>query len=459
MSEVTLLPRVLGTPASHDGAFGYAEQRAAEHYGAEHTYFMVNGSTGCNFVVLRALALSRPGAPLLLTRSSHHSVINACNVLGIPFAFVPSCGYDAEFEAFLPPTPGEIAAALAKHPDAMGVYITSPTYEGLVAHVGEIADVVHRHSSDCVLAVDEAWGAHLGAHPALPGSAIRSGADVCVQSAHKVGGALQQTALLHWTGERIEKALIDQAYRELVTTSPSFSLLASIESAVLMLDQYGEELLGETIERATELLTHVVERLPRIRPFPSPEWLTTRREQVAAVDPVKVTFGLSGYEATGFEVRDALLAQDVVVEKAAINTVTFLVPFQIKDRAIGRAVRAIGDFLEERELPAGAGDRVVPDPITAVDDDPALPPFAVTRHASSFARDESVDAAAGLVCAEQVEVYPPGIPILLEGFVIRREALDYIERVVAAGGRVSGRERLTTVRVLPADFSRGWMDA
>ena len=61
-------------------------------------------------------------------------------------------------------------------------------------------------------------------------SAMAAGADVCVQSTHKLAGGLQQTGLLHWREGRVDSELIEEAYREYVTTSPSYHLLASADA-------------------------------------------------------------------------------------------------------------------------------------------------------------------------------------------------------------------------------------
>ena len=110
--------------------------------------------------------------------------------------------------------------------------------------------------------VDEAWGGHLHFHDALPTSAMASGADVAVQSTHKLAGGLQQTGLIHWRTRRVDSELMEEAYREYVTTSPSYHLLASADAAVRTLVANGEEALGTAIRRTRELKEALRERLP-----------------------------------------------------------------------------------------------------------------------------------------------------------------------------------------------------
>ena len=53
------------------------------------------------------------------------------------------------------------------------------------------------------------------------------------------------------------------------------------------------------------------------------------------------------------------------------------------------------------------------------------------------------------MAAEEVEVYPPGIPLILEGFRVSRDAVDYLEQARASGGSIVARDTvLRTLRVL-----------
>jgi arginine decarboxylase len=196
-SDVSISAGFFGTLVDHTGVFAEAERFAAAAQGADRTMFSVHGSSGSNFVVLRMLALERPDALILVARNCHHSTINAIKAFGLDFRFLPS-PYDAEFEAVLPPSVDQVSTALRRYPEAIAVVYTSPTYEGLCANTHAIAAAVHGASERALLFVDEAWGGHLHFHPELPPSAMDAGADVSVQSTHKLAGGLQQTGLIHW---------------------------------------------------------------------------------------------------------------------------------------------------------------------------------------------------------------------------------------------------------------------
>src|ERR671929_1857928 len=177
-SDVSISAGFFGTLVDHTGVFAEAEAFAAQAQGADRTMFSVHGSSGSNFVVLRMLALEHPDALVLVARNIHHSVVNALKAFGLDFRFLPA-PYDARFEAVLPPSVDQIMSGFARHPEALAVIYTSPTYEGLAANTADIADAVHAFSPTALVIVDEAWGGHLHFHPELPPSAMACGADLC----------------------------------------------------------------------------------------------------------------------------------------------------------------------------------------------------------------------------------------------------------------------------------------
>jgi arginine decarboxylase len=447
-SDVSISAGFFGTLVGHTGVFGEAERFAAAAQGADRTMFSVHGSTGSNFVVLRMLALERPDALVLVARNCHHSTINAIKAFGLNFRFLPS-PYDAEFEAVLPPSVEQVITALTRYPEAVAVVYTSPTYEGLCANTHAIAAAIHDASSHAMLFVDEAWGGHLHFHPDLPPSAMDAGADISVQSTHKLAGGLQQTGLIHWREGRVDSELMEEAFREYVTTSPSYHLLASADAAVRSLAATGRAELGACIGRTRALKEALRDRLPRLRHLDDPAWVGAHHAHVAGCDKVKTTVALSGYGLSGFAVADALTDRGIVVEKAGINTVTLITTFQLEDAAVEATVRALEQILAGRELPDGEEKRMPANPFAAIDDRPVMHPYHARRYAKSIGHEVALDQAVGRVAAEEVEVYPPGIPVILEGFRVAEDAVRYLREARDLGGAIVARDTsLTTLRVL-----------
>ena len=406
-SDVSISAGFFGTLVGHTGVFGEAERFAAAAQGADRTMFSVHGSTGSNFVVLRMLALERPDALVLVARNCHHSTINAIKAFGLDFRFLPS-PYDPEFEAVLPPSVDQVIEALKRYPEATAVVYTSPTYEGLCANTHAIAAAVHDVSAHTMLFVDEAWGGHLHFHPDLPPSAMDAGADISVQSTHKLAGGLQQTGLIHWREARVDSELMEEAFREYVTTSPSYHLLASADAAVRSLAATGRDALGACIARTRGLKEQLRGRLPRLRHLDDPAWVGRHYAHVAGCDKVKTTVALSGYAISGFALSDALVERGIVVEKAGINTLTLITTFQLEEAAVEATVGALEEILAGQELDGGAAKPMPANPFRAIDDRPVMHPYHARRYAKAIGQEVPLDQAVGRVAAEEVEVYPPG---------------------------------------------------
>jgi arginine decarboxylase len=447
-SDVSISAGFFGTLVGHTGIFAEAEAFAAAAQGADRTMFSVHGSSGSNWIVLRALALERSDALVLVARNIHHSVINAIKAFGLDFRFV-STPYEPRFEAVLPPSPDDILDALTRYPEALAVLYTSPTYEGLAANTRAIAQAVHAVSDQTMVIVDEAWGGHLHFHPELPESAMAAGADVCVQSTHKLAGGLQQTGLIHWHTGRVDSELLEEAYREYVTTSPSYHLLASADAAVRTLAARGSEELGRSIERTRALKAALAQRLPDLDHLDDPRWCERHAAHVAACDLVKTTVGLSRYGLSGYDVAEALVERGIVIEKAGVHTITLITTFQLGPDAVPDTVDALHAILEGHCLPDGAREPMPSNPFSAIDDRPVMHPYLARRYAKSIGHEVPLHEAIGKVAAEEVEVYPPGIPLILEGFRVSADAVQYLVEARDTGGSIVARDTsLATLRVL-----------
>lgn len=447
-SDVSISAGFFGTLVDHTGVFGEAERYAAAAQGADRTMFSVHGTSGSNWIVLRMLALERQDALVLVARNIHHSITNGLKAFGLDFRFLPT-PYEPRFEALLPPSVDEILEGLRRYPEAIAVIYTSPTYEGLAANTRMIAAAVHEASEHALVIVDEAWGGHLRFHPELPLSAMQAGADVAVQSTHKLAGGLQQTGLIHWREGRVDSELMEEAYREYVTTSPSYHLLASADAAVRTLVAQGEQALGESIARTRELKAALRERLPDLDFLDDPQWLEEVSDHAAGMDLVKTTLGLARYEMSGYDVASALVERAVVIEKAGVNTLTLITTFQLGADAVEVTVEALAEILGACVRPAGAR-RVPPaNPFRAIDDRPVMHPYAARRYSKSIGREIPLREAVGSIAAESIEVYPPGVPLVLEGFRVSQDAVDYLLAARDEGGSIVARDTsLATLRVL-----------
>ena len=196
-----------------EGAIAEAQALAAEAFGADKTWFLINGST-CG-IIAAILATCAPADKIILPRNLHQSAIAGLILSGaVPIFLNPE--WDENWDIAYSFTPEALSVALQQHPDAKAVLAVYPTYHGIGGDIEGIAAITHRY--DIPLLVDEAHGAHFAFHPDLPISALQAGADLTVQSTHKVLGAMTQASMLHVQGDRINHQRLNQALQLVEST-------------------------------------------------------------------------------------------------------------------------------------------------------------------------------------------------------------------------------------------------
>ena len=379
----------------------------------------------------------------MLQRNGHSSTIDALVLSGLRPTFVAP-EVDAELGIAHCLLPEKLDAALAATPGAVAAWIVSPTYFGAQADVRALAAVAHAH--DVPLVVDEAWGAHLAFHEALPEHALAAGADLVVSSTHKIVGSLTQSAMLHLGvgGEqRIGADIVDRCVTLTESTSPNSLLIASLDAARRLAATYGRELIDATLA-ATRAARE------EIREIPGLDVLDDRfvgRAGVVAYDPLRLAVDVRGLATDGYEVARMLReSADINLELAGQHVIVAV--FGMAEQAgplVERLVAAL------RAVAAAVG---TDNGASQASFAPAPPwgELALTPRDAFLGVQEVVPAAqaAGRVAAESLATYPPGIPNVLPGERLTAATLAYIQRTLELGGSVRGASdrELRTIRVV-----------
>lgn len=235
----------------HDakGILQQIQKKAAVVYGADESFYLVNGSSSG---ILSAISAAVPEkGKLLMVRGCHKSAYHAAYLRNLEIKYLWT-GQHAEFGCSLPASAGLVERALSEDAGIQAVLIVSPTYEGLVADVAEIAETVHKRGIPLI--VDEAHGAHLGFHPAWPQNSSRLGADIVVQSLHKTLPSPTQTAILHVRGTLIDRQKLKRFLGIYQSSSPSYLFMAGMEEAIDIAAKGAEGLFGGFLENWKTML-------------------------------------------------------------------------------------------------------------------------------------------------------------------------------------------------------------
>jgi arginine decarboxylase len=418
--------------------FQQAQLLAAAAWGAQRTWFLVNGASQGNHAT--CVALAHGGNCVVVQRNVHSSVIDGLVLSGMRPTFVAP-ELDSELGIAHGLTPESLAAALGETPDAVAAMVVSPTYFGACADVAALAEVAHGHGVPLV--VDEAWGAHLHFHPALPADALAGGADLVTSSTHKIVGSLTQAAMLHLGGGgRIDAAVVDRCVSLVETTSPSGLLSGSLDAARRQAYVHGAELLGETL-RAVAVTREGIEGIPGLAVLDEG---MVGRPGIAGWDPLRLSIDVRGTGSTGYRLaKAAFYTSGLDLELYSENVVVAI--FGLGEPAVPAGERLVAGLREavgRLEAEPGAPDEKLAPP-------PPWGELVMTPREAFLGPQEVIpfDAAAGRVAAEGLAAYPPGIPNVLPGERLTTETLDYIRESVAHGGYVRGGSdrELKTLRV------------
>ena len=405
-----------------EGVIEQAQQLAAATFGAEKTWFLINGST-CG-IIAAILATCGMGDKIILPRNSHQSAIAGLVLSGaMPIFLNPE--YDPETGLAYSITPESVQQTLKQHPDTKAVMLLYPTYQGVCGDIKAIARITHQYNIP--LLVDEAHGAHLAFHPDLPPSALSAGADLTVQSTHKVLSAMTQASMLHLQGKRVCDRRISKALQLLQSTSPSYLLLASLDAARQQMAAEGKELMSRTLALATEARNSLAEisHLSILKPM--------SRSGFKYLDRTRLTVNISQLGLTGFEADEILHNElGVTCELPLLQHLTFII-------SLGNTTKDIENLIHAfKTISSRPISQSPPLPVAL---SPSCPiASSLLPREAYFAPTVTIpiQEASDLLCAELICPYPPGIPVLMPGEIITTKAIDYLQQILAVGATITG---------------------
>lgn len=429
-SDISISYHALGNPSQGTGIFGEAYRLAAKVYKADKTLFSVNGSSGSNFIVMRALKHQLGKMKMLAQRNIHKSASVAIEDYKIDVEFlVPH--YDDKYQVFVPSSIDEILGRLKNDPEINVVFLTNPTYEGLSLDLPKLVRQIRSIKRKIIIFVDEAWGAHLPFSKKLPICAMEAGADICVQSTHKQGSGLQQTSMIHWKNGLIEEKYLLDSYKSLMTTSPSFHLLASLDGARYLFETRGE-LIIERLIQISDLFRSRLKEIPGVREVKLDD-LSKKYEQVKYLDRSKILVNIENCGVSGVDMAHFLeKIYKIIVEKYEMNNILFLNTFQNSEIEVDQTIYAIKEIIKKH------GNN-------KVNKKYFFPSFPVDLRKDISSSDvanfknipSKLSNSIGLTAAEDVVPYPPGIPLIVKGEIISKYHVAYLEAIKKTNGLMS----------------------
>ncbi len=387
------------------GIIKQAQDNASHIYNSKSTFFLTNGSTSGIIAGMNAV-LSR-NDKVLITRNCHKAVYNGLVITGaIPIWLMPH--YNRDWGVYEQVNLDYLEETLSKNKDIKLFVMTNPSYEGLMSDIQAINEICKKYKVK--LLVDEAHGALWNFHKALGTPALLQGADIVVQSLHKTAGALNPSALLHIGQDSdIDPNSIQQSLNLITTTSPSYPLLLNIEGTINYLNSDKGKF------EISQLVKNVNRMIRNLRAVPNLEVFTYNNDVTKIL--VKIT------NMSGFELSDILFEKyNIEDELANEKSVLFLTGIGTTKSKLKKLEKALIEIssnnikITQDEENYNIFSNVEP----RVKYTPALVwkmPY----------KEVELKYAISRVSMELILDYPPGIPILIPGEVIKKEHIDYLK--------------------------------
>ena len=260
----------LGQLLDHTGPVAASERNAARIYNCDHLYFVTNGTSTSNKMVWNSTVA--PGDVVVVDRNCHKSILHAIIMTcAIPVFLIPTRNHfgiigpipKSEFEW------ANIQKKIDRNPFITDktakprvLTITQSTYDGVLYNVEEIKDMLDGKID--TLHFDEAWLPHATFHDFYGDyHAIGEGRPRCkesmvfsTQSTHKLlAGLSQASQILVQDAEnnKLDRDIFNEAYLMHTSTSPQYSIVASIDVAAAMMEAPGgTALVEESLKEALD---------------------------------------------------------------------------------------------------------------------------------------------------------------------------------------------------------------
>ncbi len=369
-------------------------------YNSHQSFYLVNGSTSGIFVAIKSFC--DVGDKIIIARNSHKAVFNFAEILKLDVVFL-DCEID-DFGIVKEINLDNLREIVLQNLDAKCVVITSPTYDGVISNVGQIADFLHKNKIPLI--VDEAHGSHLFLDNK---DAVNLGADVVINSMHKTLPSLTQTAVIHVSKNAINKEILSRKVAKYVSvfcsSSPSYILLCSLDECVSYLQRKGKK----DYQKLKQNLDLFKKRILSLRFLKVIGY--NENADFYDFDNTKIVISTAKTSISGIKLSKLLRSYNIECEMSSLYSVLCLTSI-CDDK---KTLLDLADALIKIDSKLKIKDNVIIN---------SLPRLNIKKVVYKEIKSCDLSNSFGKVCAEYVYAYPPGIPILVPGSVINNDIIN-----------------------------------
>lgn len=460
------------------GAIKQAHDKAAETFGSHRSFFVTNGTSTANKIVIQSIL--KPEDIVLLSSDCHKSIPYAIVMAGAWPIFLetyPLKHFDLYGAVHLTLILNILKELKAKNQldRVKQISLTHSTFDGLLYPVEHFMREILKIKPDLVFHWDEAWFAFGHFNPLYEGrSAMKAAKQLekegfspkvyATQSTHKTLTAFRQGSMIHIFDAHFQEDIFIEAYRMHTSTSPNYQILASLDIGRRQMALEGYERTQEMIYWANQLRQsiHMSKALsPYFQILETQDLVPNFKKTTPIdasttfiVDPTRITLDIRNTGMDGGNFRDLLINRyHIQVNKTSLFTVLFIVNLGVNQDRVRYLIQVLHDIAERLEL------EKKPDQITVQPDftlpqkrsfHPAFSPFSLKHCEISDLRAPfyaaynphnitfiSIDTQLikdilndkKLYSAAFVTPYPPGFPLLVPGQRITYDILMYLQKL------------------------------
>ncbi|MCP3944734.1 MAG: hypothetical protein GY710_25095 [Desulfobacteraceae bacterium] len=290
-SDLSISVPELGSLLDHEGVVGDAEKNSARAFGADYTYYLLNGTSNVNQVIWRSQVLKDDIA--FVDRNCHKS-LNYAMVITDAFPIYMITRRNKRgiigpirLSEFSQKTIKRkikennlIPEELKTNTPKMST-LTNSTYDGVCYNVVNIKKQLEQSVEN--LHFDEAWYAYARFHPIYKDHFGMADDKLekqhppifCSHSTHKLLTAFSQSSMLHIKNGGTSKIIpheFNESYMMHGSTSPQYSMIASLDVATKMMQDNGDIILNDIIIEAIQLRKKMVSIMEELKNKDKNDW-------------------------------------------------------------------------------------------------------------------------------------------------------------------------------------------
>lgn len=441
-ADLSVSVESLGSLLDSTFAVGKAQQEAARTFGTRKTFFVTNGSSTSNKIILQAIV--RPGDKVVIDRNCHKSVHYGVVLSGALPRYLNS-DFDNRLGIFAPPSLAEIEEKLQEEGIKV-IVLTGCTYDGLLIDVSKV--VAMAHARGVKVFMDEAWFGYANFHPRVRAySAIKAGADYVTHSVHKVLSAFSQASLIHVNDPDFDEHFFREIFYTHLSTSPQYQLIASMDVCAMQMRMEGYKLLNQAVGFADEFRKRLNTKgfgfLKVMEPKDFQAIFPHLANDNVGFDPLKVSIDVSGLLAQGWHMANILdrIRQDARLEVEKYTNSVFLVLFTI-GTIYEKAVRLYEVLQTIDQETATRRPKKMPQLASQNMEIPAVELVAGLTPRDAFFSPKrellALEACENRISAAFVTPTPPGIPTLVPSQRISAEHITFLTQLLEADVEIHG---------------------